>query len=94
MDKNRMAFEQWWVTYYGTSQFDPSSRKEGAWAAWQYLTGQDTLAHRQASASGVANLNVNADVSGAANQSNGAATNQSVTAAEQEAMTRGDGGKP
>lgn len=83
MDKNRMAFEQWWVTYYGTSQFDPGSKKEGAWAAWKYLTGNDTIAHRQAAA-----------VSGAANQSNGAATNQSVTAAEQEAMTRGDGGKP
>lgn len=37
-----MAFEQWWGDRVASDD-----AKAGAWAAWLYLTGKDTIAERQ-----------------------------------------------
>ena len=42
MDETRAAFEQWWA-----GRVASDDAKAGAWAAWLYLTGNDTLAHQQ-----------------------------------------------
>ena len=38
MDDTRLAFEQWWA-----GRVASDDAKAGAWAAWLYLTGNETL---------------------------------------------------
>lgn len=48
MDETRLAFEQWWANRVASDD-----AKAGAWAAWLYLTGKDTIAHQQSAVSKV-----------------------------------------